>query len=225
MKISKKKKKKIYNNRLKDNNNYKDYNHKYNNIKNKNATINYNTSKQKNRYRKNDLNNEMNLLNEFMKDFNKEQKEISYLSNYQNITKEINSQRLPKMDIRKKNITSLINFNNNNDKSKDKKMEEEKEKIKNELFCTKNIEQNDKENFYNFYNRKNKPYIISKETNNYIKKKMKNINLEDYYTNEIKNDNSNNDSESIKNIKFLSLQKEKKDDKSFDKMKMHNNDK
>ena len=104
-------------------------------------------------------------------------------------------------------------------------MEEEKEKIKNELFCTKNIEQNDKENFYNFYNRKNKPYIISKETNNYIKKKMKNINLEDYYTNEIKNDNSNNDSESIKNIKFLSLQKEKKDDKSFDKMKMHNNDK
>ena len=54
---------------------------------------------------------------------------------------------------------------------------------------------------------------------------MKNINLEDYYTNEIKNDNSNNDSESIKNIKFLSLQKEKKDDKSFDKMKMHNNDK
>ena len=195
MEISKNIKKKIYNNRLKDNNNYKDYNHKYNNIKNKNATINYNTSKQKNRYRKNDLNNEMNLLNEFMKDFNKEQKEISYLSNYQNITKEINSQRLQKIDIRKKNITSLINFNNNNDKSKDKKMEEEKEKIKNELFCNKNIEQNDKENFYNFYNRKNKPYIISKETNNYIKKKMKNINLEDYYTNEIKNNNNNNDNE------------------------------
>ena len=227
MEISKNIKKKFYNNCLKENSILKDNNHKYNNIKNKNETINYNRSKQKNKlnvYRKNDLNNEMNLLNEFMKDFNKEQKEMSYLSNYQNTAKDNKTQRLPKMENRKKNIS--YNYNNEkliNSKNKNKKIEEEKNIKKNDIFGKKNIEQIDKDNFYtNFYIRKNKPYIISKETNNYIKKKMKNINIDDYYNNDNKNDNSN---EAIKNIKFLSLQKEKKEEKSYEKLKIDNNEK
>ena len=238
MEISKTIKKKFYNNYLKDN---------YDNTKTKNSAINYNSNKQKNHRnilnRKNEhLNNEINLLNTFMKDFNKDQKEISYLFNYQIMSKELSTQRLPRMGNRKKNVNSLINFNynsekfiNSNSKTKNKGIEEEKYKdnniSKNDFINKKNYEQNnDKENFYtNFYKGKTKAYIISKETDNCIMKKMKNLNLDDYYSNDIKFDNisNNDDSDSIKNIKYLSLQKEKlleKNEKLFKKMKLNNNE-
>ena len=245
MEISKNIKKKFYNNYLKDNNSYNDSNIKYNSVKNKNLAINYNANKQKNMkanlQSKNEFSNEINLLNAFMKDFNKEQKELSYLSNYQNMTKEINTQRLPKMGSRRKNINSLVNYNYDNEKFIDSKikknnLEEEKQKQKNKNilkndFNKKNYEKNvDKENYFtNYYKKKNKAYVISKETDNFIMKKMKNINnLEDYYANDINFDqNNNDDSDSIKNIKFLSLQKEKindKNEKIFKKMKMNGND-
>ena len=177
-----------------------------------------------------------------MKDFNKDQKEISYLFNYQIMSKELSTQRLPRMGNRKKNVNSLINFNynsekfiNSNSKTKNKGIEEEKYKdnniSKNDFINKKNYEQNnDKENFYtNFYKGKTKAYIISKETDNCIMKKMKNLNLDDYYSNDIKFDNisNNDDSDSIKNIKYLSLQKEKlleKNEKLFKKMKLNNNE-
>ena len=235
MEIPKNIKKKFYNNCLKDNSHHKEYKHNHS-VKNKNSTINYNTNKQKihkeNLNRNNDLNNEINLLNDFMKDFNRDQKEISYFSNYQNISKEINSQRVNKLNNKKKNISTLINYNYNtekymNTKIKNKKLEEEKEKnfSKNEFFNKKNMGYCfEKENFYtNFYKRKNRPYIISKETNNYIKKKMNNINLDDDYNNDIKIDN--NESDSIKNIKFFSLQKDKsvdKNEKILQRMKISN---
>jgi hypothetical protein len=121
----------------------------------------------------------MNLLNKFMKEFNiKDPKELSYLTNYPNITKElVYSQRLPKNGNHKKNVNTLINFNYYcdkymNAKNKNKKNEEEKKdriQTKNEIF---NKQSNNQDNFYtNFYRRKNKPYVISKETNNFIKKK------------------------------------------------------
>ena len=249
MEISKNIKKKFYNNYLKDNNSYNDSNIKYNSVKNKNLAINYNANKQKNMkanlQSKNEFSNEINLLNAFMKDFNKEQKELSYLSNYQNITKDINSQRLPKMGNRSKNINSLVNFNYDSEKFmdskikiKNKNIEEEKYKqkekdkiiVKNEFIKKKNYETNaEKDNYFtNYYKKKNKAYIISKETDNCIMKKIKNINnLDNYYSNDINFDqNYNDDSDSIKNIKFLSLQKEKindKNEKIFKKMKMNNN--
>ena len=242
MEISKNIKKKFYNNCLKDNNNINNYkinNNKYNNNNShhhKNKIINYNISKQKNNkinmniIKKNDLNNEINLLNKYMKDFNiKDPKEII---NSQNMAKDMNTQRLPKMGNRKKNISSLINFNyysekQINSKVKNKKNEEEKKEknnSKNDIFIKQNNEQDfNKDNFYaNFYKRKNKQYIISKETNNYIKKKMKDINLEDYYFNDIQMEsNTNENSDTIKNIKFLSLQKDKTLDKNE---KMNNNE-
>ena len=109
-----------------------------------------------------------------MKDFNiKDPKEII---NNQNMAKDMNTQRLPKMGNRKKNISSLINFNyysekQINSKVKNKKNEEEKKEknnSKNDIFIKQNNEQDfNKDNFYaNFYKRKNKQYIISKETNN-----------------------------------------------------------
>ena len=238
MEISKNIKKKFYNNYLKD----KDYNE--DNSKNKNDAINYNINKQKKN--KNNINKkhelfskEINLLNDYIKDFNKEQS--SYLSNYQIFSKEINSQRFPKMGIGRKNINSLINYNYNSEKSinsnskiKNKHLEEEKERhkdkniSKNEFINKKNYEQyNNKENFYtNFYKRKTKAYAISKETDNCIMEKMKNVNLEDYYSNDIKYENNNDDSDFIKNIKYLSLQKEKmldKNEKVIKKMKLNNN--
>ena len=236
MEISKNIKKKFYNNCLKDisTNNYKTNSNNYkssNNSHNKNKSINYNTSKQKhnkvNINKKTDLNNEMNLLNKFMKEFNiKDPKELSYLVNYPNISKElVYSQRLPKNGNHKKNVNTLINFNYYcdkymNAKNKNKKNEEEKKdriQTKNEIF---NKQYNNQDNFYtNFYRRKNRPYVISKETNNFIKKKMKNMNAEDNYYNDIHSDN--NDSDSIKNIKFLSLQKDKSIEKGD---KINNNE-
>ena len=231
MEISKNIKKKFYNNCLKDNNNsnYKTSSNNYkssNNSHNKNKSINYNTSRQKhnkvNINKKNDLNNEIQLLSKFMKEYNiKDPRELSYLANYQNINKElVYSQRVPKTGTQKKNASTLINFNYYcdkymNSKNKNKKNEEEKkDKIhtKNEIFIKQNIEQ---DNFYtNFYKRKNRPYVISKETNNFIKKKIKNMNAEENYFNDIRLDNNDNDSDSIKNIKFLSLQKDKSIEKN-----------
>ena len=243
MEISKNIKKKFYNNYLKDVNNYNDNSIKYNNnIKNKNSVINYNSNKKKNNKtilnRKNELNNEINLLNGFMKDFNREQKEISYLFNYQNISKELNTQRLPRMGNRKKSVNSLINYNSDkfiNSKIKNKLAYQQKERqkdkniSKNEFINNKNYENYfDKDNFYtNFYKRKSKAYVISKEMDNNIMKRMKNINSDDYYSNDINYDNINDDSDSIKNIKFLSLQKEKindKNEKMNKKKKFSNNE-
>ena len=237
MKVTKNIKKKVYSS-LKDNNNNNNnnndnngINYKYHNnngqSKNSNTSINYNTSKQKNKNnikQKPNLDNEINLLNTFMEDFNKkEQKEVSYFANYKNISREIreiNTQRLPKMGTSKKNISSVINYNYNSEKfitqknrSKKKERlknkEKDKREAKNEIFNKQNDDYFDKENFYaNVYQRKNKPYIISKETNNYIKKKMKNVNTDDYYYNDIKMGNNTNDSDSIKNIKYVTLKKD-----------------
>ena len=58
-------------------------------------------------------------------------------------------------------------------------------------------------------------------------KKMKNANLEDYYSNDIKYENNNDNNDSIKNIKYFSLQKEKmldKNGKVNKKMKLNNNE-
>jgi hypothetical protein len=246
MKVSKNIKKKVYssikdpnnnnnNNNNGNNNGNNSINYKYNNnngqgqgqSKNSNTNINYNTSKQKNKNiikQKTNLDNEINLLNNFMDDFNKkEQKEVSYFANYKNISREIrevNTQRLPKMGNSKKNISSVINYNYNsekfiNQKSRSKKREKlrnkDKRETKNEIFNKQNVDNFDKENYYvNVYQRKNKPYIISKETNNYIKKRMKNVNTDDYYSNDIKMGNNPNDSDSIKNIKFVTLKKDEK---------------
>ena len=251
MKVTKNIKKKVYSS-LKDNSNNNinnsnnnngnnSINYKYNNnngqgqSKNSNTNINFNTSKQKNKNnikQKTNLDNEINLLNTFMDDFNKkEQKEVSYFANYKNISreiKEVNTQRLPKMGNSKKSISSVINYNYNsekfiNQKSRSKKREKirnkEKKEAKNEIFNKQNVDYFNKENFYgNVYQRKNKPYIISKETNNYIKKRMKNVNTDDYYSNDIKMGNNTNDSDSIKNIKFVTL---KKDDKAGQNLKLY----
>jgi hypothetical protein len=248
MKISKNIKKKVYSS-LKDNNNNNNNNNDNNNInykynnnnngqgqnKNSNTNINFNTSKQKNKNnikQKTNLDNEINLLNTFMDDFNKkEQKEVSYFANYKNISREIrevNTQRLPKTGNSKKNINSAINYNYNsekflNQKSRSKKREKmrnkEKREAKNEIFNKQNVDYFEKENYYvNVYQRKYKPYIISKETNNFIKKRMKNVNTDDYYSNDIKMGNNTNDSDSIKNIKFVTL---KKDDKTGQNLKLY----
>ena len=243
MKVSKNIKKKVYssnkdNNSNNNNNDNNNLNYKYNNnngqSKNSNTNINYNTSKQKNKNnikQKTNLDNEINLLNTFMDDFNKkEQKEVSYFANYKNISREIrevNTQRLPKMGNSKKNINSAINYNYNSEKyigqkSRSKKREKlkikDKRESKNEIFNKQNADYYEKENFYaNVYQRKNRPYIISKETNNFIKKRMKNVNTDDY-SNDIKMGNNTNDSDSIKNIKFVTL---KKEDKSGQNLKLY----
>ena len=95
----------------------------------------------------------------------------------------------------------------------------EKREAKNEIFNKQNVDYFEKENYYvNVYQRKYKPYIISKETNNFIKKRMKNVNTDDYYSNDIKMGNNTNDSDSIKNIKFVTL---KKDDKTGQNLKLY----
>ena len=238
--ISKNIKKKFYNNYLRYNNNHhRDnvHNKPNHSAHNRNSIINSNSNKQKNNrpnlYKKNEFNYEINLLNSFMKDFNKEQKDISHLSNYQNISKEINSQRLTKISNKKKNINSLIKYNYNSEKSnnkiKNKKLEEEKKmfsKNKNEIFNKNNIDLFlEKENYYtNFDRRKNRPYIITKESSNYFNEKMNNLNKDEDYYNDIRNEKNYN-SESIKNIKFFSLHKDKKLDKDEKLLKRMGNEK
>ena len=242
-------KKKISNN-LKDNKNYINdnnlksniHNYIYNNNINRNLNINYNTTKLNNYSNINHLTNfkyEKDMLNIFMDEINKkDQKEISCLLNYKNIRRGINSQRISKMTNQRKNKSTQINFNYNNDYFMTQKINKnEKEKIKDKKNTKKEIfnKQNDdyyydNENFYsNFYQKKNKPYIISKETNNFIKKKMKNINVDEDFSsniNDIKIWNKTTEDEGIKNIKFISLKKDEnilRNTKLFQKMNKNEN--
>ena len=148
------------------------------------------------------LNNEINLLNKFMKDFT--QKEMSHISNYKNPSKDINTQRLPKNNFYNKKINSLINYNSNYEqfkKNKKRKIaDDNKEDLKNlkKNHVEKNLD--DKDVFNNFYYNRNIPYIIKKGA--FGNKKLKNLNFYDFDFNDI---GLGNDSDNIKNLKFLSL--------------------
>ena len=235
--------KKIKDNNIRENNinmkmNYHNHNNKYyNNNQIKNLNMNYNKYRQKIINQKNNLNNDLNLLNMYMDEENKkEEKEMIYFPNYQIMNKEMNTQRLPKVaNLNKKNISPLINYHS--EKYLNRKIETHKNEIgknrenidsKNEMINKQNVDYYDKENFYaNFYQRKNKPYLILRDSNNYMKKKMKNNNLDEYYENEIKieNNNNSNDSDYMKNIKYISLKKEENMGKNMNYQKMYNNQK
>ena len=205
MEINKNIKNKFFNNMNSDGNNafnLKGMHRKNKTLDNKKSeNINYNMIKQKNNKIKNHLNRETNLLNKFMKEFNNSQNEIKLLNN-QDKSREIYTQR---ESFNFLNNKKMFNYNYNYDYNTEEIINKQKHDF-------------NKDNMYSNYERKNKAYKsykLSKGGNNYLRKKIKNINYENNYLN-FNTINKNNEiiknynnCDNVKNMKYSSVVKGK----------------
>ena len=172
-------------------------------MNNKKSNINYNKTKK-------NINREINLLNQFLKEFNNSKKnKNSKMINEHKEWKDFNTQRESRY-IPNKNI-----FNYNCGSICQQKQMNKEELIKKEKNDDKYHEDKMDLNYY----RKSQNYRVNKGNNNYLRKKMKNINYENNYMNfknqnDIINNNEIVNYTNVKNMKYSSMEKSSGKNKS-----------